>query len=347
MQTVLDGVDLHVDKGTFVAVLGESGSGKTTLLRVIAGFERLRSGTLALGGTVVDDGRRFVAPERRRVGYVPQEGALFPHLRVDANVAFGLRRRAGRSKVGSLIEMVGLAGLEKRYPHELSGGQQQRVAIARALAVEPEVVLLDEPFSALDAALRASIRRDVAQILHEQGSTTVLVTHDQDEALSMADRVAVLRSGRIVADDRPEALYRSPADARTAAFLGEANLVPGTATSRNVTTALGDLTLLDSVVSSPGEASWPATVLIRPEQIDLRSNDDRKLPEGIPATVVDRAYYGHDAVLHVRPRRAAGAGHGPPVLLVRMNGLEAPMPGAEVLLAVRGQVMAWPDTSSP
>ena len=228
-QPVLDGVTIHVDRGTFIAVLGASGSGKTTLLRVIAGFERLRSGTLTIAGRVVDDGRHFVAPEKRRVGYVPQEGALFPHLRVDANVAFGLRRRGGRSKVRPLLEMVGLAGLEKRYPHELSGGQQQRVALARALAVEPEVVLLDEPFSALDAALRSSIRRDVAQILHERGTTTVLVTHDQDEALSMADRVAVLRAGRILAEDRPETLYRSPVDASMAAFLGEANLIPGRA----------------------------------------------------------------------------------------------------------------------
>src|ERR1700722_5014270 len=142
-QPVLDGVDLRVERGSFTAVLGESGSGKTTLLRVIAGFERIESGVVRLGATVFDDGRTILRPERRRIGYVPQDGALFPHLRVSANVAFGLRRRGGRRQVSSLLEMVGLVGLERRYPHQLSGGQQQRVALARALAVEPEVVLLD------------------------------------------------------------------------------------------------------------------------------------------------------------------------------------------------------------
>src|SRR5262249_30547371 len=141
---ILDGVDLHVERGTFIAVLGASGSGKTTLLRVIAGFERIESGVVRLGDTVLDDGRNALPPERRRIGYVPQDGALFPHLRVAANVAFGRRRRAGRQEVADLLDAVGLTGLERRYPHELSGGQQQRVALARALAIAPEVILLDE-----------------------------------------------------------------------------------------------------------------------------------------------------------------------------------------------------------
>jgi iron(III) transport system ATP-binding protein len=341
---VLEGVTLRAEKGSFIAVLGESGSGKTTLLRIIAGFERLQSGTLALGGEVVDDGRRVVAPEKRRVGYVPQEGALFPHLRVEANVAFGLGRRARRSlAVQGLIEMVGLAGLEKRYPHELSGGQQQRVALARALAIEPDVVLLDEPFSSLDAALRATIRRDVAQILRERGTTTVLVTHDQDEALSMADRVAVLRAGRIVAEDRPETLYRSPVDASMAGFLGEANLLRGRARSGVVWTSLGSLVLQEEVAGGWDSASDSAVVLVRPEQLELWARGAVPASGGIPATILERAYFGHDAVLHVLPERSVTQGFEVHPLLVRMNGLDAPQPGAEVVMAVRGPVMAWPD----
>jgi iron(III) transport system ATP-binding protein len=341
-QPVLDGVDLRVEKGTFIAVLGASGSGKTTLLRVVAGFERLESGRLTLAGQVVDDGRRVVASEKRRVGYVPQEGALFPHLRVEGNVAFGLGRRADRSNVRDLIEMVGLAGLERRYPDELSGGQQQRVALARALAVDPEVVLLDEPFSALDAAMRAAIRRDVAQILHERGSTTVLVTHDQDEALSMADRVAVLRGGRIVAEDRPESLYRSPVDPAMAAFLGEANLLPGRATSGTVSTCLGTLALQEAIAGGWGTGSESAVVLIRPEQLEVTAPNERPPAGAIPATVVDRAYFGHDAIVHVLPAKSVTGSYDTRLILVRMNGLSAPHPGEEVMLTVRGPVMAWP-----
>src|SRR5580658_8988797 len=195
---VLTGVDLEVPEGTLTAILGPSGSGKTTLLRLLAGFDRADRGEIVIGGTVVDDDRTHVPPERRCIGYVPQEGSLFPHLTVAANVAFGLpakQRRAG--KPDTLLAAVGLDGLGKRYPHQLSGGQQQRVALARALAIEPAVVLLDEPFASLDAHLRASVRADVHHVLRQAGTTSILVTHDQDEALSMADRVAVLRHGVI------------------------------------------------------------------------------------------------------------------------------------------------------
>jgi len=337
-EPVLDGVDLRVDGGSFTAVLGASGSGKTTLLRVIAGFERIESGVVRLGATMFDDGRTTLRPERRRIGYVPQDGALFPHLKVAANVAFGLPRRAGRAQVGALLDAVGLKGLERRYPHELSGGQQQRVALARALAIEPEVVLLDEPFASLDAAMRASVRREVAQILRERGTTTVLVTHDQDEALSMADRVAVLRDGRIVADSRPEDLYRSPVDAALAGFLGEANLLPGTVEGGVAATALGRLVLQDGI-----GASWPgreraAVVLVRPEQLEVRTRSAVPAGGGIPARVIDRAFFGHDAVLRVVP--AALADRDP--LLVRVTGPGAPAPGTDVLLTVRAPVMAWP-----
>ena len=331
-QLVLDGVDLSVEEGSFTAVLGESGSGKTTLLRVIAGFERIESGVVTLGTTVFDDGRSSLPPERRRIGYVPQDGALFPHLRVAANVGFGLRRRANRARIGQLLDAVGLSGLERRYPHQLSGGQQQRVALARALAIEPTVVLLDEPFSALDAAMRSTVRREVAAILRDRGTTTVLVTHDQDEALSMADCVAVLRAGRIVANARPEEMYRSPLDAELANFLGEANLLPGTVTGAEAVTALGRLALQRDV----GDRwSGAAVVLVRPEQIELRQGG-----AGLPARVLDRAYFGHDAVLQVVPEVL-----GEP-LLVRVTGPGAPPPGADVMMTVLAPVMAWPASDS-
>jgi iron(III) transport system ATP-binding protein len=350
---VLDGVDLLVDEGSFTAVLGASGSGKTTLLRVIAGFERIESGVVRLGSLTYDDGRTTVRPERRRIGYVPQDGALFPHLRVSANVAFGRRGKAGRRQIGDLLELVGLAGFERRFPHELSGGQQQRVALARALAIEPEVVLLDEPFSSLDAAMRASVREEVAAILRKRGTTTVLVTHDQDEALSMADRVAVLRDGRVVADTDPEDLYRSPGDAELAGFVGDANLLAGTVDEGIASTVLGRLDLQDGV-----SASWPsscrtAVVLVRPEQIEVRSRstsshdtgsgDGGSGDGGIPARVCDRAFFGHDALLRVVP---AVVGDQDP-LLVRVIGDGAPPAGAEVLLTVRPPVMAWPAGEAP
>ena len=216
--------------------MGSSGSGKTTLLRIVAGFERLDGGEVQLGPEVVDDGRRvFVPSEHRRIGYVPQEGALFPHLSVGRNVAFGLRRGPQRrDRVKELLDMVGLSGLHRRYPHQLSGGQQQRVALARALATDPEIVLLDEPFSSLDASLRASVRSEVHDVLRQAGATSILVTHDQDEALSMADHVAVLRHGVIAQLDSPAGIYQRPLDPALARFLGESNVLHATGGRRAV-----------------------------------------------------------------------------------------------------------------
>ena len=241
---VLAGLDLDVPAGSLTAILGPSGSGKTTLLRILAGFEHADAGMVRIGSAVADGPGVFLPPERRRIGYVPQEGSLFPHLTVAANVAFGLsRRKLGRARRGQrsaeLLEAVGLAGLDRRYPHQLSGGQQQRVALARALAIAPEVVLLDEPFASLDAHLRASVRADVQQLLKESGTTTVLVTHDQDEALSTADRVAVLRDGTIAQCAAPQELYCRPVDADMARFVGEANLIPGVLHGSSVQTLLG------------------------------------------------------------------------------------------------------------
>ena len=275
----LDGVDLTVPNGSFTAILGPSGSGKTTLLRVLAGTERPDAGSVRVGGVLLDGDGVHVPPERRRVGLVPQEGALFPHLDVAGNVAFGLHRSPKpqrRARVVEMLELVGLSGMEGRRPHELSGGQQQRVALARALAPAPDVVLLDEPFSALDASLRTSLRAEVADLLRSTGTTAVLVTHDQDEALSVADLLAVMRDGRIVQHGAPDRLYRSPADLWVAGFLGDAVVLdgeltdarPGAGTDPGVGTvrcALGTVPV-DLPIVDPPDAG-PVRVFLRPEQV--------------------------------------------------------------------------------
>ncbi len=332
-QRILRGVDLAVPHGSFTAILGASGSGKTTLLRMVAGFERPDEGQITLGEEVVDDARhRFVPSEHRRIGYVPQEGALFPHLNVGRNIAFGLTRGPARkARVLELIELVGLSGLGRRYPHQLSGGQQQRVALARALAIEPEVVLLDEPFSSLDAALRASVRADVLRVLRQAGTTSILVTHDQDEALSMADQVAVLREGAIAQLDAPARLYGNPCDPELAMFLGESNVLEGQVRDRTVATGLGRL-----AIGAWNGPPWGgrAQVMVRPEQIVLGETASATL-EGI---VVSYEYFGHDAVVRVRPR-----GEDLPELVVRVTGSSTTLePGHRVGLSVAGPVVAWP-----
>ena len=334
-QEVLCGVDLHVPDGSFTAILGASGSGKTTLLRIVAGFERPDRGEVWLGPELVDNaGSRYLACERRRIGYVPQEGALFPHLSVGRNVGFGLSRDAARrTRVDELLELVGLSGYRRRYPHQLSGGQQQRVALARALAIEPEVVLLDEPFSSLDAALRASVRSDVLGVLRQAGTTSVLVTHDQDEALSMADQVAVLRDGVVAQLDTPAGLYGHPEDAAVAQFLGEANLIEGEISDGIATTMLGRL----RVGSWSGPSSGLARVMVRPEQIHLG-----EVGEGIDGVVASYEYYGHDAVVRIRLERLGVPEPGVPELVVRITGGPPLTPGLRVGLSVRGPVVAWP-----
>src|SRR5688572_24360480 len=225
-RRAVDGVDLRLERGGFLAVLGPSGSGKTTLLRMIAGFERPDAGTVAIGGRPVAGPGTWVEPEARRVGMVFQQGALFPHLSVAGNVGFGAARP---DRVGECLELVGLADRAGAFAHELSGGERQRVALARALAADPEVVLLDEPFSALDAGLRERLREEVAAILRAAGTGTLLVSRDQSEALSLADTVAVLRDGRVEQVGTPEEVYERPRSQWVANFLGEADVLPATA----------------------------------------------------------------------------------------------------------------------
>ncbi|MQS08255.1 ABC transporter ATP-binding protein [Streptomyces alkaliphilus] len=303
---VLRGLDLEAGAGDLVAVLGPSGCGKTTLLRVIAGFLRADAGTVTVGGRVLTGPGTHVPPERRAVGIVAQEGALFPHLDVARNVAFGLTglsRAARRKRVAEMLELVGLADHGRRMPHELSGGQQQRVSLARALAPRPALVLLDEPFNALDSSLRTGLRADVRAALRAGGATALLVTHDQQEALSVADSVAVVRDGRVVQQDDPRRLYHHPVDARVARFVGDAVVLPG-AVERDAgglaATPLGAVPLPRDGAGGATEAAesgTPVTVLLRPEQLLLR-------PPGtagaVGGTVEDVHFYGHDAVVTVR-----------------------------------------------
>ncbi len=333
---VLRGVNLSVPAGSLVAVLGLSGCGKTTLLRAIAGFERVQRGRIALGTHTLDDGRRnrsYVPPERRGIGYVPQEGALFPNLNVQANIAFGLSRAQRRtSVVQELLELVGLVPLARRYPHQLSGGEQQRVALARALARQPEVLLLDEPFSSLDASLRATVREEVSALLRRQGATTVLVTHDQEEALSLADSVAVLRDGVIVQQGTPAELYSKPVDALLASFLGAANMLEAKFEGDWAQTMLGRLQLHPDPARAPGLTH--GVVIVRPEQ--LRVSPSSESDEGVPGTVEQCRYYGHDALLHIRPDERPGTS----ALVARVRGEQALAAGTAVLVSARGHVSA-------
>ncbi len=270
-----------VAQGSLLTLLGPSGCGKTTALRLIAGFERLDAGSIVVGGAEVSGPEVHVPPERRRVGMVFQDYALFPHMTVAGNVGYGA---PDRERVEELLDLVGLAGLENRLPHELSGGQQQRVALARALAPQPAVILADEPFSNLDASLRTRVRREVKSILQAAGTTAVFVTHDQEEALSISDRVAVLNEGRVLQVDSPSDLYRSPVSPWVAGFLGEADFIDGRAAGGRVDTPLGIFAT---------ELSGPVRVMVRPELVTLVPD-----PDG-DAVVAGSEFYGHDQLVTV------------------------------------------------
>ena len=273
--------DAH--SGHLITLPGPSRSAKTTALRIIAGFDRPDRGTIEIGGTKVVGGGVYVPPEMRRVGMVFQGYALFPHLTVARNVAYGVGKATRKERVDEVLRLVGLDGKENRHPHELSGGEQHRVALARALAPEPGVILLDEPFSNLDASLRARVRSEVADILRKAGTTAVFVTHDQEEALSLADRVGVMRDGRLHQVADPQTLYTAPATRFVAEFVGEADVLPGTRAGRFlVDTPVGRLP-----TATPLEATSVA-VVVRPEALRLKASADG------PATVTAISYFGHD-----------------------------------------------------
>ncbi len=287
----------------------------------MAGFHPAAAGQVVLHGRVLDDGRSPLAAERRGIGLVPQDGALFPHLSVAANIGFGLPRSQRRARVGELLDLVGLPGLGERRPHQLSGGQQQRVALARALAPRPRLLLLDEPFAALDAALRAELRREVAATLRQSGTTAVLVTHDQDEALSFADTVAVLRDGRIAQAGRPDELYHRPTDAAVARVLGEANLIPAEVTGARADTPFGPLALLGS---APAPRSGLA--LLRPGQLRLTAGP---VEDAVPAKVLGSDFRGHDHRVELRPEAA-----GLPEVLIAASDRSWPTGGEAYVGAV-------------
>ena len=290
-RQVLSGVNLDMPEGTITAVLGPSGCGKTTLLRILAGFEQPDAGTVCIAGETVAGGATTVPVHRRRVGLMPQEGALFPHLSVGENIAFGMNRatrRETRSRVSHWLAVVGLDGLADARPHQISGGQQQRVALARALAAEPRVLLLDEPFAALDAGLRVRVREDIAAILRDAGTTALLVTHDQSEALSLPDSVALLIDGAIAQHGTPADLYARPASLANARFIGATVELTGYASSGMVHTALGSLRARLPV------ADGPAVVVLRPEQLRFGA-----AVTGQPARVTACRFYGAETVVHV------------------------------------------------
>jgi iron(III) transport system ATP-binding protein len=284
----VDDADLCVERGELVALLGPSGCGKTTLLRLIAGFEQPDGGEVRLEDVRVAGEGAWVPPERRHVGMVFQDYALFPHLTVAENVGFGVARPERARRVADALDRVGLGTHGHRYPHELSGGQQQRVALARALAPEPTLVLLDEPWSNIDPLLRSSMRDDLAEILRGIGVTVVLVTHDREEAFSIADRIAVMRAGTVVQEGSPEELYLTPADRWVAEFVGAGNFVPGHLDGDLVETLLGEFPV------STRNGATEVDVLIRPELLELEPD-----PAGL-GEVVAREFRGHDVFYRVR-----------------------------------------------
>ena len=323
-QPAVANFDLTVDEGEILSLLGPSGCGKTTLLRLIAGFEEPDSGSVHVGGRQVVGPGTWVPPERRAIGFVFQDYALFPHLTVLQNVAFGVRARSKRERIRrseEVLDLVGLTVFSKRYPHQLSGGQQQRVALARALAPGPEVILLDEPFSNLDAALREATRDEVRNILKATRTTTILVTHDQEEALTFGDRLAVMRSGWLEQLGTPEEVYKRPRTAFVAKFLGRTNLLHGVASGEVADTLFGPLP-----VTRPAEGR--VLLSLRPEDLVFDTQ------AGVPVNVVAREFKGHDLTYTCRALNSTNGHDG---FLTVQTGPECQVrEGETVMIRSRG-----------
>jgi iron(III) transport system ATP-binding protein len=320
----VDGADLELHAGGTCALLGPSGCGKTTTLRLIAGLERPDEGEIVVGGRVVSSADRFVPAEQRRIGMVFQDYALFPHMDVAGNVGYGLGRKPDAGRIREALELVGLSGSEKRPVHELSGGQQQRVALARALAPTPDLVLLDEPFSNLDASLRDRLRQEVSQILRTAGVTALFVTHDQEEAMSIAETVAVMRDGRVAQAGTPEEVYLRPASRWMAAFLGDIEVLPGDAREGRASCELG--------VLPAGDVDGACDVLVRPESVAIGVSGPASAAS---AEVVTRRFFGHDQLVGLRLRSGQ-------VITSRRLGYPAWHPGDHVQAWIEGPVEVLP-----
>ncbi|MDH4449969.1 MAG: ABC transporter ATP-binding protein [Rhodoferax sp.] len=335
----LQGIQLRVPHGSRTAIVGPSGSGKTSLLRIIAGFEAPDAGRVVLQGRVLADGPAIVPAHRRGIGYVPQDGALFPHLSVADNVGFGLDASVPdrKARMDELMDMVSLdRAMLQRRPHELSGGQQQRVALARALAQRPILMLLDEPFSALDTGLRAATRKAVAQLLQDAGITTILVTHDQAEALSFADQVAVMRGGVLAQVGAPRDVYLHPNDPLTASFLGDAVVLDATLSAGWADCALGRLSTQDRARVGAGH------ILLRPEQLVVGAHHaSAAIENGMQpclGTVVEADFCGAVCALVVQLGNSATGVR----VHVHSAGWDAPAVGTRVQVSVRGAAHVFP-----
>lgn len=362
---VLENVDLGIPRGSLVAVLGPSGCGKTTLLRAVAGLLPASAGTITVGGRVVSARGVQLAPEKRGMGWVPQDASLFPHLTVGENIGFGLPhgtradRAARTARVAELAELVGLTGFVDRAPSQLSGGQAQRVSLARALAPRPDLMLLDEPFAALDPLLRSALRDEVAALLRDQKSTSLLVTHDQEEALSLADYVAVMRGGRLLQWGTPAEVYEQPVSLWVAAFVGDTVELDGLWSDGRVDCALGPVDAV-AVDGAPDVDGAPVRLMLRPEWIHLspaitRIVSPTALPassravapprsglgvepsgtERITATVTAIAYGGHDALVSLELL-------GGTVIRARVAAPDLPKRGDRVRVSIRRPALAYP-----
>ncbi|RWQ52743.1 ABC transporter ATP-binding protein [Mesorhizobium sp.] len=337
----LAGVDLSVASGSRTAIVGPSGCGKTTLLRLIAGFEAPDQGRIVLDGEVLANGDAAVPAYRRGIGVVAQDGALFPHLSIAANIGFGMRHHQDKrsERIAELAYIVGLdKAILKRRPHELSGGQQQRVALARAMAMKPRLMLLDEPFSALDTGLRASMRKAVAELLETAGITTILVTHDQAEALSFASQVAVMRDGKFSQVGTPRELYLKPKDRMVAEFLGDAIILPARIADGFASSPLGRIAV-DST-----ERRDLVRIMLRPEQVLLKRTSREGMsgtPDMLFGEVTESEFAGSMCTIAVRllnspdPPDAAAIGNTP--LVLRKPGMDTPTVGEIVRLTVSGK----------